>query len=47
MTSLKDEMWLFVERHPVVTFFVGLAAIGWTTTIAGALIAPCQGRRLG
>jgi len=43
----KGEVLEFVTRHPIATFFLGLAAVGWTLAVTGAIVSPCDKQNKG
>jgi hypothetical protein len=43
----KGEILEFVTRHPIATFFLGLAAVGWTLAVTGAIVSPCDKQNKG
>jgi len=42
MSELKDELWPFAKKHPIVTIIGAIVIVGWTSAIIGALFTPCQ-----
>jgi len=45
MNATKDtlkEIIDFAQVHPVATFFMGVALMGWAGTLVRSLLVPCE-----